>query len=58
MDVWWFCTLVIYALICGLLGIAIAECKRRSKTEGFMLGLLLAVVGIAVEIALPKGSHR
>ncbi len=58
MDIWSFGTLVVYALICGMLGIAVAECKRRSKAEGFILCLLLAVVGIVVEIALPKGAAR
>ncbi len=58
MDIWSFGALVVVALICGMLGIAIAECKRRPLGEGFLLGLLLPIVGIMVEIALPKGSNK
>ena len=54
MDIWVFLVLILVSLICGMIGIAIAECKGRPTKEGFALGCFLAVIGIILESVLPK----
>jgi hypothetical protein len=54
MNIWSSLALIILSLICGMIGVAVAECKGRPKSEGFALGCLLIVIGIILESVLPK----
>jgi hypothetical protein len=39
---------------CGGIGYAIASAKNRSTSEGVLLGVLLGVIGVLIELCLPK----
>jgi hypothetical protein len=44
--------------ICGALGMKIADHKRRSPAEGFLLGFMLGPLGVIIEAALPDEGTR
>lgn len=52
MDQSWLLVVVIW-LICATVGSVIAQWKNRNRFEGFILGLLLGLIGIAIESLLP-----
>ncbi|MGE4196031.1 MAG: hypothetical protein AB7G11_02760 [Phycisphaerales bacterium] len=44
-------------VILGPFGLFVAAAKRRSKLEGFLLGLLFGPFGILIEALLPNGER-
>lgn len=45
--------MIVVWLICATVGSLIAQWKNRNRFEGFALGLVLGLVGIAIESLLP-----
>ncbi len=43
-----------FGVLTGAVGAYIAERKNRSHVEGFILGFLLGLIGILIELILPK----
>jgi hypothetical protein len=54
----WTLIAVIVLLACGGRGAYVADRKDRPGLEGFLLGLFLGPIGIALEYALRDGSRR
>jgi hypothetical protein len=50
--------IVIGLSLCGVLGMKIADYKRRSPAEGFFLGFLVGPIGVIIEAALPDEGTR
>jgi uncharacterized membrane protein YeaQ/YmgE (transglycosylase-associated protein family) len=47
-------SLIVVCLIFGAIGAAITQRKNRSPWEGFMLGVLLNLIGVVIAAVLPK----
>ena len=45
------------ALITGFFGIYVAKKRGRSNTEGFLLGFFFSLLGVLIEVMLPKSEH-
>ena len=45
------------ALITGFLGSYVAKERGRSNTEGFLLGFFFSLLGVLIEVLLPKSEH-
>jgi hypothetical protein len=54
----WLIFVGIMAVLCGGLGAWVATQKRRSASEGLVLGLLFGPLGVLVEALLPQGSKQ
>lgn len=46
-------TLVLAAVVCGILGAIVAEYRHRTRVEGALLGLLLGPIGVLIVLAWP-----
>lgn len=53
-----FFWLFILGIVCGYLGILIAERKGRRSMEGFLLGFFFDIIGLIVEFILPAEEMR
>ena len=54
MWIAWILITLIYSVICAIAGSRIAEGKGRNTNEGSLLGFFLGIVGLIIEIGLPK----
>ena len=44
-------------VLLGACGSFIAEKRGRSQTEGFVLGFLFGIIGLLIEVLLPKKNN-
>lgn len=53
----WLLLWGVVGLGCGLLGVFVATEKRRSQSEGFLLGFLFGPIGAVIVALLPTGDR-
>lgn len=51
-------TVIALGVVTGAIGAYIAERKKRSHLEGFLLGFFFGLIGILISLVLPKREPK